>query len=171
MKTQNGVKENIMSVQGKELIITEDGLKNIKKELEYLKTVKRHEVADRIKTAREFGDLSENAEYDEAKNEQGFVEGKISELEHKLKIAVVIIEKDIHTEDVGVGSIVKIKNPKFDSIAEYKIVGSAESDPSNFRISNESPIGSSLLGAKVGDIVKVLIPDGEASYQVLEIRR
>jgi len=160
-----------MSVQGKELIITEDGLKNIKKELEYLKTVKRHEVADRIKTAREFGDLSENAEYDEAKNEQGFVEGKISELEHKLKIAVVIIEKDIHTEDVGVGSIVKIKNPKFDSIAEYKIVGSAESDPSNFRISNESPIGSSLLGAKVGDIVKVLIPDGEASYQVLEIRR
>jgi len=171
VKTQNGVKENIMSVQGKELIITEDGLKNIKKELEYLKTVKRHEVADRIKTAREFGDLSENAEYDEAKNEQGFVEGKISELEHKLKIAVVIIEKDIHTEDVGVGSIVKIKNPKFDSIAEYKIVGSAESDPSNFRISNESPIGSSLLGAKVGDIVKVLIPDGEASYQVLEIRR
>ncbi|MBK5244679.1 MAG: transcription elongation factor GreA [Eubacteriaceae bacterium] len=160
-----------MSVQGKELIITEDGLKNIKKELEYLKTVKRHEVADRIKTAREFGDLSENAEYDEAKNEQGFVEGKISELEHKLKIAVVIIEKDIHTKDVGVGSIVKIKNPTLDSIAEYKIVGSAESDPSNFRISNESPIGSSLLGAKVGDIVKVQIPDGEASYQVLEIRR
>lgn len=160
-----------MSVQGKELIITEDGLKNIKKELEYLKTVKRHEVADRIKTAREFGDLSENAEYDEAKNEQGFVEGKISELEHKLKIAVVIVEKDIHTEDVGVGSIVKIKNPKLNSISEYKIVGSAESDPSNFRISNESPIGSSLLGAKVGDIVKVQIPDGEASYQVLEIRR
>jgi len=160
-----------MSGQAKELIITEEGLKNIKKELEYLKTVKRHEVADRIKTAREFGDLSENAEYDEAKNEQGFVEGKISELEHKLKIAVVIIDKDIHTEDVGVGSIVKIKNPVLDFIAEYKIVGSAESDPQNFRISNESPIGSSLLGAKVGDIVKVQIPDGEASYQILEIRR
>ena len=100
-----------MSINGKELVITEDGFNNIKKELEYLKTVKRHEVADRIKTAREFGDLSENAEYDEAKNEQGFVEGRISELEHKLKIAVVIDDKDIHTEDVGVGSIVKIKNP------------------------------------------------------------
>jgi len=160
-----------MSAPGKELIITEDGLKNIKKELEYLKTVKRHEVADRIKTAREFGDLSENAEYDEAKNEQGFVEGKISELERKLKIAVVIIEKDIHTEDVGVGSIVKIKNPEMNLVAEYKIVGSAESDPANFRISNESPIGSSLLGTKVGDIVKVQIPDGEVSYQILEIRR
>lgn len=161
----------IMAVQGKELIITEDGLKKIKKELEYLKTVKRHEVADRIKTAREFGDLSENAEYDEAKNEQGFVEGKISELERKLKIAVVIVEKDIHTEDVGVGSIVKIKNDAMDLVAEYKIVGSSESDPQQFRISNESPIGSALLGAKVGDTVKVQIPDGESSYQILEIRR
>lgn len=160
-----------MSINGKELVITEDGFNSIKKELEYLKTVKRHEVADRIKTAREFGDLSENAEYDEAKNEQGFMEGRISELERKLKIAVVIDDKDIHTEDVGVGSIVKIKNPLLDFVAEYKIVGSAESDPKNNRISNESPIGSALLGAKVGDTVKVQIPDGEAAYQILEIRR
>lgn len=160
-----------MGTQGKELIITEEGLQKIKKELEYLKTVKRHEVADRIKTAREFGDLSENAEYDEAKNEQGFVEGKISELEHKLKVAVVIDDKDIHTEDVGVGSIVKIKNEKDGFEIEYKIVGSAESDPVNKRISNESPVGSSLLGAKVGESVKVQVPDGEITYKILEIRR
>lgn len=160
-----------MTENTRELIITADGYQNIKKELEYLKTVKRHEVADRIKTAREFGDLSENAEYDEAKNEQGFIEGRISELEHKLKIAVVIDEDDIHTEDVGVGSTVKIRNSKLDLVSEYKIVGSAESDPINKRISNESPIGSALLGAKVGDIVKVQIPDGEASYQIMEIRR
>ena len=160
-----------MTENTRELIITADGYNNIKKELEHLKTVKRHEVADRIKTAREFGDLSENAEYDEAKNEQGFIEGRISELEHKLKIAVVIDENDIHTEDVGVGSVVKIKNANMDLIAEYKIVGSAESDPINNRISNESPIGSALLGAKVGDMVKVQIPDGEASYQIMEIKR
>ena len=152
-------------------LITKEGLKKLNDELDERRGKIRQGIAQAIKEAKEQGDLSENAEYDEAKNEQGFVEGKISELEHKLKIAVVIIEKDIHTEDVGVWSIVKIKNPKLDSIAEYKIVGSAESDPANFRISNESPIGSSLLGAKVGDIVKVQIPDGEASYQVLEIRR
>lgn len=154
-----------------ELIITADGYENIKKELEQLKTVKRHEIAERIKIAREFGDLSENAEYDEAKNEQGFTEGRISELEHKLKIAVVIDENEVHTEDVGVGSVVKIKNALLDLIAEYKIVGSAESDPVNNRISNESPIGSALIGAKVGDTVRVQIPDGEASYQIIEIRR
>ncbi len=160
-----------MTENTRELIITADGYQNIKKELEYLKTVKRHEIAERIKIAREFGDLSENAEYDEAKNEQGFTEGRISELEHKLKIAVVIDDKDIHIEDVGVGSVVKIKNALLDLVAEYKIVGSAESDPINNRISNESPIGSALIGAKVGDLVKVQIPDGEASYQILEIKR
>lgn len=160
-----------MSANGKAVIITEDGFNSMKKELEYLKTVKRHEVADRIKVAREFGDLSENAEYDEAKNEQGFVEGRISELERKLKVVQVIDDKDIHTEDVGVGSVVKIKNRAFDLVAEYKIVGSQESDPKNNRISNESPIGSALLGAKVGEIVKVQIPDGEAEYQIIEIRR
>jgi len=160
-----------MSANGKAVIITEDGFNSMKKELEYLKTVKRHEVADRIKVAREFGDLSENAEYDEAKNEQGFVEGRISELERKLKVVQVIDDEDIHTEDVGVGSVVKIKNCVFDNVAEYKIVGSQESDPKNNRISNESPIGSALLGAKVGEIVKVQIPDGEAEYQIIEIRR
>jgi transcription elongation factor GreA len=160
-----------MSTQGKELIITEEGHKKIKDELEYLKTTKRHEVAGRIKIAREFGDLSENAEYDEAKNEQGFVEGKILELERKLKIAVVIIDKDIHTEDVGVGSIVKIKNEAMGFEGEYKIVGSAESDPKQFRISNESPIGAALIGAKVGDDVRIQIPDGEIIYKILEIHR
>ncbi|MBC3889887.1 transcription elongation factor GreA [Acetobacterium paludosum] len=160
-----------MSTNEKAVIITEAGYNSMKKELEYLKTVKRHEVADRIKIAREFGDLSENAEYDEAKNEQGFVEGRISEIERKLKVIQVIDDKDIHTEDVGVGSIVKIKNSAFDKISEFKIVGSQESDPKNNRISNESPIGSALLGAKVGETVKVQIPDGEAAYQILEIHR
>ena len=155
----------------KQYILTDEGLKKLEAELEELTTVKRTEIAEKIEIARSFGDLSENSEYDEAKNEQGFVEGRISELEHKLKIAVVIDDKDIHTEDVGVGSIVKIKNPVLDFVAEYKIVGSAESDPKNNRISNESPIGSALLGAKVGDTVKVQIPDGEAAYQILEIRR
>ena len=155
----------------KSVKMSAEGYAKLEKELEYLITVKRAEVAQKLKEARAFGDLSENAEYDEAKNEQGFVEGRISELEHKLKIAVVIDDKDIHTEDVGVGSIVKIKNPVLDFVAEYKIVGSAESDPKNNRISNESPIGSALLGAKVGDTVKVQIPDGEAAYQILEIRR
>lgn len=160
-----------MTENTRESIITVDGYNNIKKELEHLKTVRRHEIAERIKIAREFGDLSENAEYDEAKNEQGFIEGRISELEHKLKVSVVIDENDIHTEDVGVGSVVKIMNPVLNVTAEYKIVGSAESDPMNNRISNESPIGSALLGAKVGDTVKVQIPDGEASYQIMEIKR
>ena len=155
----------------KEFVLTREGKLELENELDTLKNVTRKEVSEKIKEARSFGDLSENAEYDEAKNEQGFVEGRISELEHKLKIAVVIDDKDIHTEDVGVGSIVKIKNPVLDFVAEYKIVGSAESDPKNNRISNESPIGSALLGAKVGDTVKVQIPDGEAAYQILEIRR
>lgn len=152
-------------------MVTQDGFNKMKQELDHLKTVRRHEVAERIKTAREFGDLSENAEYDEAKNEQGFIEGRISELEQQLKVIEVIDDTKIHTEDVGVGSTVKIKNSAMDFVAEYKIVGSAESDPLNNKISNESPIGSALLGGKVGEIIKVQIPDGEVDYQILEIRR
>ncbi len=154
-----------------ELVMTQEGLDTLKKRLEYLKTVKRYEVAARIKTAREYGDLSENAEYDEAKSEQGFVEGEISELEAKIKKVKVIDDNDIHTEDVGVGSIVKVKDLEFGDTEEYKIVGSAESDITQNKLSNESPVGRGLIGAKVGQVVTIPIPDGEVQYEVLDIRR
>ena len=154
-----------------ELVMTQEGLDNLKKRLEYLKTVKRYEVASRIKTAREYGDLSENAEYDEAKSEQGFVEGEISELEAKIKKVKVIDDNDIHTEDVGVGSIVKVKDLEFGDTEEYKIVGSAESDIIQNKLSNESPVGRGLIGAKVGQVVTIPIPDGEVQYEILDIRR
>ena len=154
-----------------ELVMTQEGLDNLKKRLEYLKTVKRYEVAARIKTAREYGDLSENAEYDEAKSEQGFVEGEISELEAKIKMVKVIDDNDIHTEDVGVGSIVKVKDLEFGDTEEYKIVGSAESDIAQNKLSNESPVGRGLIGAKVGQVVTIPIPDGEVQYEILDIRR
>lgn len=154
-----------------EVILTQEGLEKLTKRLEYLKTVKRYEVADRIKTAREYGDLSENAEYDEAKSEQGFVEGEINELEQKIKKVKVISDKDIHTDDVSVGSIVKVKDMDDEEVEEYKIVGSAESDILSNRLSNESPVGRGLLGKKVGQIVSIPIPDGEVRYQILDIRR
>ena len=154
-----------------ELVMTQEGLDNLKKRLEYLKTVKRYEVAARIKTAREYGDLSENAEYDEAKSEQGFVEGEISELEAKIKKVKVIDDNDIHTEDVGVGSSVKVKDLEFGDTEEYKIVGSAESDIIQNKLSNESPVGRGLIGAKVGQVVTIPIPDGEVQYEILDIRR
>ena len=154
-----------------ELVMTQEGLDNLKKRLEYLKTVKRYEVAARIKTAREYGDLSENAEYDEAKSEQGFVEGEISELEAKIKKVKVIDDNDIHTEDVGVGSIVKVKDLEFGDTEEYKIVGSAESDIAQNKLSNESPVGRGFIGAKVGQVVTIPIPDGEVQYEILDIRR
>ena len=154
-----------------ELVMTQEGLDNLKKRLEYLKTVKRYEVAARIKTAREYGDLSENAEYDEAKSEQGFVEGEISELEAKIKKVKVIDDNDIHTEDAGVGSIVKVKDLEFGDTEEYKIVGSAESDIAQNKLSNESPVGRGLIGAKVGQVVTIPIPDGEVQYEILDIRR
>lgn len=160
-----------MAEINEELVMTREGLEDLKKRLEYLKTVKRYEVAARIKTAREYGDLSENAEYDEAKAEQGFVEGEIAELEQKLKKIKVIDDADIHTEDVGVGSIVKVKDLEFDEVVEYKIVGSAESDILQNKLSNESPVGRGLLGSRVGQIVTIPIPNGEAKYEILEIRR
>lgn len=154
-----------------ELVMTQEGLDNLKKRLEYLKTVKRYEVAERIKTAREYGDLSENAEYDEAKSEQGFVEGEISELEAQIKKVKVIDDKDISTNDVGVGSIVKVKDMDFGDEEEYKIVGSAESDILANKLSNESPVGRNLMGKKVGEQVTIPVPDGEVRYEILEIRR
>ncbi|MBF7096911.1 transcription elongation factor GreA [Alkalibacter mobilis] len=155
----------------KELILTYEGLKKLEEELDKLKTVRRREVAERIKTAREFGDLSENAEYDEAKNEQAFIEGRIAELEHKLKNAKVIDEDELGTDVVSIGSIVKVKDDDMDEIFQYHIVGSAEADPLEDKISNESPVGAALLSKKVGDVVTIEVPDGSIVMEVIEISK
>ena len=159
----------------KEILLTQEGYDKIVEELEYLKAVRRAEVAERIKVAISFGDISENAEYDEAKNEQAQMEERIFKLENRLRAAKIIDESTIDHEKVTVGSIVKIEikypNDKTVETEEYTIVGSAEADPSEDRISNESPVGSALLGKKVGDKVSVNVPDGIAKAKVIGIRR
>lgn len=155
----------------KKYVMTYEGVKKLEDELEYLKTVKRKEITEKIKVALSFGDLSENAEYDEAKNEQAFLEGRIAQLENMLRKATVVDESDIPTDIVSIGSIVKVKDYEFDEEVEYFIVGSAEADPLNNKISNESPVGDGLVGKKVGDIVEIQIPDGVSKYEILNIRR
>lgn len=155
----------------KKYIMTYEGVKKLEDELEYLKTTKRKEVTEKIKVALSFGDLSENSEYDEAKNEQAFVEGRIAQLENMLKNASVIDESDLDNGIVSVGSIVKVKDYDFDEVIDFTIVGSAEADPMENKISNESPVGAGLIGKKVGDIIEVPIPDGVSKYEILEIKR
>ena len=157
--------------QAKKFIMTYEGVKKLEEELEYLKTVKRKEITEKIKVALGYGDLSENSEYAEAKNDQAFTEGRIIQLENMLKNAVVVDESEIPKDKVSVGSIVKVMDYEFDEEVEYTIVGSAEADPMNFKISNESPVGSALLGKKVGDVVEVAVPSGVSKFEVLEIRR
>ncbi|KUJ89843.1 MAG: GreA/GreB family elongation factor [Thermoanaerobacter thermocopriae] len=153
------------------VILTYEGLKKLEEELEYLKTVKRAEVAEKIKQARAFGDLSENSEYDEAKNEQAFIEGRIATLEAMLKNAKVIDEEDIKLDQVSIGCTVKVYDESYNEEVEYTIVGSAEADPMNNKISDESPIGKALLGKKVGDVVSVEVPAGIIKLKILEIRK
>ncbi|MFZ5967930.1 MAG: transcription elongation factor GreA [Bacillota bacterium] len=155
----------------KEVLLTHQGLKKIEDELEMLKTVRRKEVAERIKQAIAFGDISENSEYDEAKNEQAQLEERILKLENMLRKAKIIDDDDISVETVSIGSTVKVKDLDFDEIVEYTIVGSAEADPYELRISNESPVGRTLIGRKIGDIVEVQIPDGVTKYEILEIKK
>lgn len=155
----------------KQYVMTYEGVKKLESELEYLKTVKRKEITEKIKVALGYGDLSENSEYDEAKNDQAFTEGKILQLENKLKNAVVVDESEIPKDIVSVGSRVKVKDYDFDEEVEYSIVGSAEADPMNFKISNESPVGNALVGKKVGDIVEVIVPDGVSKFEILDIKR
>ena len=157
--------------QTKQFIMTYEGVKKLEEELEYLKTVKRKEITEKIKVALGYGDLSENSEYDEAKNDQAFTEGRILQLENMLKNSVVVYESELPNDVVSVGTIVKVKDYDFDEEVEYSIVGSAEADPMNFKISNESPVGSALVGKKVGDIVEVAVPDGVNKFEVLGIRR
>ena len=141
-------------------VITPEGLEKLKEEIENLSTVRRREVAERIKEAREFGDISENAEYDDAKNEQALLEQRISQLEERLRRATVIDEKDISTDEVQFGSIVHVKDQKTDVSQKFQIVGSTEADPLEHKLSNESPIGKALLGHKRNDVVTVEVPRG-----------
>ncbi|KGM97122.1 transcription elongation factor GreA [Clostridium novyi A str. 4552] len=154
----------------KQYIMTAEGVKKLEEELEYLKTVKRREITEKIKVALSYGDLSENSEYDEAKNEQAFAEGRIVQLENMLRNANVVDESEISLDTVSVGSIVKVKDYEFDEIIDFHIVGSAEADPMENKISNESPVGSALIGKKVGDVVNVPVPDGVSKFEILEIR-
>ena len=144
----------------RETLITEEGLSKLKEELEYLQTEKRREVADRIKEAREFGDIAENAEYDDAKNEQAMLEQRITQLADRVRRSTVIDEKKVDTEIVGVGAVVHVKDQKSGKSQKFRIVGAAEADPSEHRLSNESPIGKALIGASRNDIVTVETPRG-----------
>lgn len=154
----------------KKYVMTADGVRKLEDELEYLKTVKRKEITEKIKVALSYGDLSENSEYDEAKNEQAFVEGRIVQLENMLRNATVVDESEISLETVSVGSHVKVKDYDFDEEIEFHIVGSAEANPMENKISNESPVGKALIGKKVGDIVDVPVPDGVSKFEILDIR-
>ncbi|MGM0471472.1 MAG: transcription elongation factor GreA [Bacillota bacterium] len=153
------------------VILTKEGLENLEEELTYLRGTKRREVAQRIKEALEFGDISENSEYDDAKNEQAFVEGRIKEIEQMLNNAEVIKEEDVNTTEVNVGTTVTIKDLDTDEEFEYKIVGTTESDPSDNKISNASPVGKALLGHKVGEEVEIEAPAGKIVYKILAIKK
>src|ERR687890_1542604 len=146
----------------RDTLLTAGGLTELKAKLETLSTVRRREVAERIKEAREFGDISENSEYDDAKNEQMMLEKQIAELEEKLRSATVIDDEHVATDVVSVGTIVHVKDQQTDKSAKYKIVGSAEADPSNGRLSNESPVGKALIGHKRNAVVSVPVPRGPA---------
>ncbi|MBO5153579.1 MAG: transcription elongation factor GreA [Eubacterium sp.] len=155
----------------KKNILTYEGLQKLEEELQDLKVVKRREIAQKIKEAREQGDLSENAEYDAAKDEQRDIEARIEEIELILKNAEVVVEDEVDLDKISVGCKVRILDIEFDEELEYKIVGSTEANSLKGKISNESPLGRALLGATIGDVVKVEAPVGELSYKVLEIQR
>jgi transcription elongation factor GreA len=146
----------------RETVLTPEGLKDLKAKIEHLSTDRRREVAARIKEAREFGDIAENSEYDDAKNEQAMLEKQISDLEEKLRNATVIDKKSINTDVVGVGVLVHVKDQKTDKSSKYMIVGSAEASPAENKLSNESPVGKALIGKKRGEIVSVPVPRGPA---------
>ena len=158
-------------MEEKEVLLTQEGYDNLEKELEYLKTEKRTEISERIKVALGFGDLSENSEYDEAKNAQASNEIKIAELENKLRYARIIDESEIDTKTVQVGNRVKVLDMEYNEEVEYTIVGSTEVDLSQNRISNESPIGAALLGAKKNQVVEAQTPGGVARFKILAIKK
>lgn len=160
-----------MGDNNKEILLTEEGYKKMEAELEKLKTETRAEIAERIKVALGFGDLSENSEYDEAKNAQAENEDKIAELEAKLRFAKIIDDSEIDTKKVQVGNTVKVLDMEFNEEVEYTIVGTTEADITQNKISNESPIGSALLGAKKNQVVEVQVPAGVSKYKILSITK
>lgn len=153
------------------VILTEDGLKEKQAKLEYLKTVKRAEISEQIKEARAFGDLSENAEYDEAKNEQARVETEIAQLEKVLRNAVIVDDSSIDMSAVSIGTYVRIYDEEMDEEEEYMIVGSVEADADKKRLSNESPVGSALMGKRVGEIATVTTPTGTINFKIIGIHK
>lgn len=155
----------------KPIVVTNDGLKKMTDDLDYLKNVKRKEVIEAISKARSFGDLSENSEYDEAREEQGKVETQIKELEELLKHIKVISDSDVNTDSVNVGARVKVYDMEHEEEIEYSIVGSTEADPLTHRLSDQSPIGTALIGAKLGDVVTAHTPGGEIKFKILEISK
>ncbi|WP_337103187.1 transcription elongation factor GreA [Paenibacillus sp. YIM B09110] len=155
----------------KQIILTQDGLKKLEEELETLKSVKRREVAERIKVAIGYGDISENSEYEDAKNEQAFIEGRIITLEKMLRNARIINNDDIDIDTVSIGSIVTVEDMEFGDTMEYAIVGTAESDPLQNKISNESPVGKAILGKKKGTVVEVNVPAGIIQYKIVDIKK
>ena len=154
----------------KEVILTPEGYKKLKQEIDHLQNEKRREVADRIRVAREFGDIAENAEYDDAKNEQAMLEHKIAQLEERLLSARVITKKEISKDQVSVGSKVRLRDIAANKTFEYHIVGSAEANPAENKLSNESPVGKAIIGHKKGDVVEVSAPRGALKFKILEIK-
>ena len=153
----------------KEVILTPEGYKKLKEEISYLSTEKRREVAERIKTAREFGDIAENAEYDDAKNEQALLEHRIAQLEERLLNARVITKKEISKDSVSIGSRVKLRDVDAKETIEYRIVGSAEANPMENKLSNESPVGKAIIGKKKGETVEVSAPRGTLKFKIMDI--
>jgi transcription elongation factor GreA len=154
-----------------QVMLTEEGYEKLENELEYLETEKRREVAKRIKVAREFGDISENSEYDDAKNEQAFVEGRIQEIKNMINNAHVVKDEDVTDKKVNLGTTVMLHDLDSDEKISYTLVGSAEADPLNYKISNESPIGKAILGHVIGDEVTVETPAGEVDYEIISIKK
>jgi transcription elongation factor GreA len=155
----------------KEIVLTREGLQKLEDELDDLKTVHRREVNERIRQAKEYGDITENAEYEDAKQEQAFVEGRILKLEGMIRNARIIDASDYVADEVHLGAIVKVKETKSGEAHEFTIVGSAESDPRNHRLSNESPLGAALMHRKKGDVVDVVTPRGPMQYKIESINK
>jgi transcription elongation factor GreA len=156
--------------QLKEVILTPEGFEKLKDEIEYLSNERRREIADRIRVAREFGDIAENAEYDSAKNEQAHLEARIAMLEDRLKNARVVTKKEIKSGEVSIGTKVRLRDVKAGKTVEYHIVGSAEADPASNKLSNESPVGRAIMGRKKGETVEVAAPRGKMTFKIMDIK-
>jgi transcription elongation factor GreA len=154
----------------KEVILTPEGFKKLRAEIDHLSSAKRREVADRIRIAREFGDIAENAEYDDAKNEQALLEHRIAVLEERMRAARVIEKKEISKDVVSIGSHVKLRDMDAKQTVEYHIVGSAEANPAEYKLSNESPVGKAIIGKKKGETVEVTAPRGKMKFKIMEIK-